>query len=362
MERRAEKYQEASREFTIFIDTDPENDLVSAAYSYRGDIEGIRDAVNETDDPLENAIADYRMALKLAKDVNQASYAVFQCVKAYELLNSQDGIIDIMDEYLNSYPDGDIAKATYWKGNAYAGKGDVEQARRTYIEAIEKYGSDTTRDGVDVIIMELPKFSTMLNEEQKARLVEYLEVAISNFEQNKDENQALQYRLRTAKALLVGGDDVAQTEDYLYSQITDYQYASPLVLGMLCEAAIRAGDVAKMNGLYDEFMKRFEDSDFAWKGFKAKTYAFLAEKRYDDAITFIDAAFNFFGAAPFMDWAQVRKASALMELGKYAEAYEAYEAVQGVREWRVSAHPESQYGMGKSLMQQGDYKKAMELP
>jgi len=85
-----EKTAAAEKIFTKFIDTYPDSDLVSEAYSMRGDIEAAKDGQDNPETPdideydphtLDRALADYRKAIDKASLSQQASYAAFQAAK-----------------------------------------------------------------------------------------------------------------------------------------------------------------------------------------------------------------------------------------------------------------------------------------
>ena len=68
-----------------------------------------------------------------------------------------------------------------------------------------------------------------------------------------------------------------------------------------------------------------------------------------------------FGAEPHMGWAQIMKANTEFAMEKYDEAYNSYNTIMGVPEWRGPLFAEAMYGMGKSKLAEGDLETAHAL-
>lgn len=352
-----QRIEEAEQTFTKFIEFAPKHELVSEAYSMRGDIQAAKQATEEDPDPLKRAIEDYRMGFEAASAINQASYAVFQSAKVYKLEFKWQEILDLMGIYLSKYgEEADVSKAVYWKGIALTELGDIEGALAAYIDAVKRFGGEVEQEGVDKIISELVTLSHSLNPEQLGRLKEYLLANLASV--GEDGNQVLRLRLMVAQALVDGGAVVDELGDKLLVELEDLSVTTPLTLGLLCDAAARSGDLGKMERVYNDFVMRFDESDFVWKAYQLKAVELSTRGDYAGVLDVVDVAQNFFGTDEYMGWAQITRGDMLLKLGKPDEAFEAYRMVQGVAEWRATVFAEAMYGLGECLKAQFKYDEA----
>ena len=62
-----------------------------------------------------------------------------------------------------------------------------------------------------------------------------------------------------------------------------------------------------------------------------------------------------------MAWAQLLKANAQYQMGRYEEAEADYNLILGVADWRGSAFAEAMHGMGRCREAQGDLESAHSL-
>ncbi|MCF7816445.1 MAG: tetratricopeptide repeat protein [Kiritimatiellales bacterium] len=359
-----EKIPQAEIAFTGFIDTYPDDSLLSEAYSMRGDIEAAKDGSDNPNTPeneydphtLDRALADYRKAIDKATLPTQAAYAVFQAAKVYKLEFKWQEIVDLMNYYMNLLEDkADVAQAVFWIGQSQIEMGQVNEAVSAYLNAIERYGNEVEQEGIDKIIMEVVQIARdYLSEEDRADMLLKLKFKL-NAVPLKDE--VLQLRLRAAIAQLEGPEAVGALGNELLS-ITNLVSMTPVSLAIMCDAAVAGGKPAEMTRIYTYFMEHFEESDLLWHAYRAKTFQKLAENDNDAVLKVIEDAQGLFGAESFMGWAQIIRADTLYKMKKYDEAQEAYNMVMGVPEWRGSLCAEAMYGMGRCRLALDDYATA----
>lgn len=359
-----EKIPEAEVVFTGFINTYPDDSLLSEAYSMRGDIEAAKDGKDNPDTPeneydphtLDRALADYRKAIDKASLPTQAAYAAFQAAKVYKLEFKWQEIVALMNYYMNLWEDkADVAQAVFWIGQSQIEMGQVNEAVSAYLGTIERFGNDVDQEGIDKIIVEVVQIANdYLSEQDRADMVLKLKLKLGAVPA-KDE--VLQLRIRVAIAQLEGPASADALGSELLS-ITNLVSTTPVSLAIMCDAAVAGGKPSEMARIYTYFMEHFEESDLLWHAYRAKTFQKLAENDSDAVLKVIEDAQGLFGADAFMGWAQLIKADTLFNLKKYDEAQDAYNMVMGVSEWRGPIFAEAMYGMGRCRFATGDYETA----
>ena len=362
-----EKIPEAEVALTKFIDTFPDDILVSEAYSMRGDIEAAKESsdnpatpdIDESDPyTLDRALADYRKAIDKHSTPQQANYAVFQAAKVYQLESKWQEIIDLVNYYVDLLDDqADVAKAMFWIGQSQIQMEQVDAAVTAYLDAIERFGNDPQQYGVDQIILELVNTIAVnyLSESEREALVKKINLKLDAVEENEE---VLRLRLRVARAYLEGEDAVIRLGDELVASNQDLAATTPISLALMSDAAIRANDTELMGLLYDYFLAQFEESNEIWYAYRAKMHQQLAEKAYPSALLTINEVQSLYGAETFMGWAQIAKANTLYEMGDYKEAEKAYNTIMGVPQWRGSLYAEAYSGMARCRLATRDYETA----
>ncbi len=356
-EKSAEMLKQAEKVFTKFIDSFPEDVLVSEAYSMRGDIEAAKEATNDDPYTLDRALKDYRKAIDKATVTAQASYPAFQAAKVYKLEFKWQEIIDLMKYYLDRWEeDADVAEAVYWMGQAQLEMGQVQEAVRDYLSAIERFGNDPTKGGIDKIILELIKMSDdNMNAEDREGLAIKIKLKLTGIEADQ---RVLRLRLRTLQAMLQGKEAGAAFGAGLIDDKQNLAEASPVSLALMCQAAEATGNAEEIERISDYFIQNYAESDLLWYAYKAKTAKLLAEEDYWGVLAVIDEAQGLFGAEPHMGWAQLAKADTLLKMEKYEDAEKEFNMCMGVSEWRGAIFAEAMYGMGRCRLAKGELKEA----
>jgi TolA-binding protein len=352
-----ENIPESEAAFTRFIEKFPDDALVSEAYSMRGDIEAAKEATAEDPHTLDRALADYRKGIDKAVTSLQASYAAFQAAKVYKLEYKWQEIIDLMNYYMDRWEEmADVAESVFWIGQSQIELGQIEDAVEAYLDAIERFGNDSGKMGIDKIINELVKISGYhLSDADRDGLAVQIKLKLTNID---EKQEVLRLRLEIAQALLEGEDIAAALGAKLLESNMDLALATPVSLSLMCDAAVATGNVEQMNRLYEYFMKNYEESDMLWHAFRAKAHMLLASEDYWGVLAVIDEAQGLFGAEPFMAWAQILKADTQYKMEKYDDAEKEFNMILGVSEWRGPVFAEAMYGMGRCRLANGDLETA----
>lgn len=361
-----EKYEEAMERFSLVIKNYPDSSIFSGACNMRGDLyaAGI---IYEEPDYLERAIADYKSAAESAKkfkNVKQATYATFQMAEVYqadadasetdELVQAKyNELIDIVQSYLDSWgAEADIAKALFWIGRTMIQQDRIDEAVKTYLDAIIRFGGDVRQDGVDMMIAELVKVSNIwLGFEEQERLMRDLQAALE-----AANDPVLQLRLRVTMAKL----DRAEIElgKRLIRELPTLENASPPVLATICDASFEMEDYSRAEELLMLFITRFEDSDYVRAAFRLRAYGQYADKDYEGALKTIEEAQETYGHDRDVVWAQLMKARIFLDQGKIDEARKANMYVFREPKWRGEPVAQATFQMGQVEEKADDFRKA----
>jgi TolA-binding protein len=341
-----EKYKEALARFTHVIETWPDSTVYPDACSLRGDIFGSQGLLDE-------AVRDYKTAIKTARKPAQAAYAVFQMAAVFDAEKRYQELIDAVNAYMDHYGDqADIAKAMYWIGKTQIEQGLIADAVKSYFDTIVQYGGNVQQDGVDLILSELVRTaSRRLDPPEVAHLEENVQSAI-----DAAESATLKLRLRVLLAKLNGSE--ADLGKELLSENVDLNQAPPPVLAAVCDASFALKDYSRAEELLNIFQTRFSDSEFMQAAYKLRGFDLYASGDLDGAIKIIDETQAFYGTDPTVAWTQLMKGRILLQRGSLDSARDAFMAVLNVRDWRGEPYAEATYRLGEVEEKSGDPRKA----
>ncbi len=358
-----EKYAEALDRFSLVIKNYPDSPIFPGACSMRGDLYGAG-MVYDKPDYLEKAVADYKMAVASAKKAKQATYAVFQMAEVFEAdadaLDSEDEvdakyeeIITVVQAYLDEWgAEADISKALFWIGKTMIQQDRIDEAVKTYLDAIVKFGGDVREDGVDMMITELVKVSAIwLGVAAQGQLMDDLHAALK-----ATDDPVLQLRLRVTMAKL----DYTEIElgKRLIKELPDLKSASPPVLAAICDASFEMEDYSRAEELLTIFISRFEDSDFIRAAYRLRGYGQYAEEDYEGAFKTAEEALETYGHDRDVAWAYLMKAKVLLKQGKVSEARDANMYILSIPAWRGEPVAQATFQLGEVEEKDGNLRKA----
>ncbi|HEY5779208.1 MAG TPA: tetratricopeptide repeat protein [Terrimicrobiaceae bacterium] len=141
-----ENYSAAAEKLEGFLKELPTGTLTPEAHTLLADCYG---AIGE----LEKALDHYKQVEDCAVKQSQIDYAALQVGRIYEQLEQFKEMEDWFTRYLDKYGlAGDYTQAIYRKGFAQQVQKKSKEALDTYWQAIEKYGNDPKAMGIDIII------------------------------------------------------------------------------------------------------------------------------------------------------------------------------------------------------------------
>ncbi len=358
-----EKYAKALERFSLVIKNYPDSSIFPSACSMRGDLYGAG-VVYDKPDYLEKAVADYKMAVASAKKARQATYAIFQMAEVFEadadsLTSDADidakyeEIITVVQAYLDRWSaEADISKSLFWIGKTMIHQGRVDEAVKTYLDAIVRFGGDVREDGVDMMIPKLVKVSAVwLGVAAQGQLMDDLHAALK-----ASDDPVLQLRLRVTMAKL----DHSEIElgKRLIKELPDLKSASPPVLAAICDASFEMKDYSRAEELLTIFITQFEDSDFMRAAYRLRGYGQYNEKDYDGALKTAEEALETYGHDRDVAWAYLMKAKVLFEQGKVSEARVANMYILSIPAWRGEPVAQATFQLGEVEENAGNLRKA----
>lgn len=341
-----EKYKQAQTRFTHVIETWPNSTVYPDACSLRGDIFGSQGLLDE-------AVRDYKTAIRTAHKPAQATYAVFQMAAVFDSEKHYAKIIDVIHAYMGQYGDkADIAKSMYWIGKTQIQQGLIADAVNSYFNAIVKYGNNVQQAGVDLILTELVRTaSRRLEPPDVAQLKEKIKTAISTA-----DGTTLKLRLRVLQAKLNGTE--AELGKALLREKIDLNQAPPPVLAEVCDASFALKDYSRAAEILNIFQTRFSDSEFMQAAYKLRGFDLYASGDLDGAMKIVDETQAFYGTGPNVAWAQLMKGRILLQRGSLDQAHKAFLNVLNVRDWRGEPYAEATYRLGEVEEKLGNPRKA----
>jgi tetratricopeptide (TPR) repeat protein len=340
-----EQYEEAKTRFTYVIDTFPASAVYPDACSMRGDLLA-------SDGLLDEAVRDYREAIRSAKKTAQATYATFQMATAFELESKYDEIIALVDEYLESCgEEADVAKAAYWLGKIKLEQGLVGEAVDAYLDTILKYGGDIRQDGVDLIISELMTTARRLEPEDRNQLRSRIQAA-----SDAADVGTLQLRLRVMLAEMDGTK--IELGEKLLKELSDLSVAPPPVLSVICDASFAKKEYSRSAEILHIFLDHFEDSEYMRSAYKLRAYALFDERLYEEAFNIVSESQGLYGIDVDTAWAQIMKGRIELAQDRLDAARESFKMILTISSWRGEAYAEACFYLGQTEEKAGNLKQA----
>lgn len=341
-----ERFDDALERFSKVIKQYPDAQVYADACSLRGDIYGSRGMLDE-------ALSDYDKAIAGARTPGQAKYAVFQKAAVFQAEKRYPEVITLVNNYLTRYGDkADISEGIFWIGKTRMNQGLINEAIKSYYDAIIKYGSDLGQEGVDSIIAELVRTVKLkLKEDGRAQLKAQLRSEI-----NKTDSLTLKLRIRAALAQMDNAEIALGRQ--LIAELPDLDSAAPPVLSAICQASFEMKDYSRAEELLRVFLTKFSESEFIRPAFKLRGTDLYQSGKLDEALKLVAEAQARYGTDYDAVWAQMMKGDIFMKQARYGDAREAFLGVVNVKEWRGEAYAEATYKLGCAEEANGDPRKA----
>ena len=343
------EYETCKEIFKTFLTQFPDSDLLSEACSMLGDLYG-------ADGEMNPALAYYAQGRECAVNAEQESYAVFQAVQVYDLLDRHEDLIALLEDYLNeSGEEGDFAKAVLRICASRRALEQGAQALDACFNAIVRFGN-TPLEQADLLFTDLqdevidPLRGGVSADEVLQRLGSVREAALGDAEQG-----ILALRLT---ALFAGISENPEAYDaFLFSQ-ESLELFTPLPLRRFAEVAAARGETDRAEAAFKLFEERYGDSEDVIPMMNVLLRFLLDAGRYDEALTLADDILMRYPDAPAASQTHLLDADALRLSKRYDEAIEKYKAFASVRAWRGPRTPQALYWTGVCQLEQGNIAEA----
>jgi TolA-binding protein len=344
-------YANCAKTLRTFLEKHPNAPARSEALSMLGDI-----AAQNSE--LDLAIEHYKKALECALNMQQRNYATFQMARVYELEQRSSEIISLFQNYIAEWGEkANITEATYWIGNSQMRDGRPKQAIETFFNAIVTYGNNPNALGIDMILRDLlvevkHKLPPQERNEFMEKLYKHLDAT------RRSTQPTLELRLITLFAERM--HDSPAREAMITSILRDSNItnASPLTLLLMGRQATRTNQPEFAKKVYDHFMSKYAETDFALEALKAIAANKIAEQQYDDVRKLLHEIINRFAVAPDAGWAQKSLGDTYRHQKNYAKAIHNYNQVLTTKEWRGPLWPEALYWIGMCHLEQDNSQEA----
>ncbi len=199
-----ENYPSAAENLEGFLKEFPTDTLTPEAHTLLADCYG---AIGE----LEKSLDHYKQVEDCAVKQSQIDYAALQVGRIYEQLEQFKEMEEWFTRYLEKYQlAGDYTQAIYRKGFAQQAQGRSKEAVDTYWQAIEKYGNDPKAMGIDVII---DAYCEEARSVPGVQPVEIIRSAALTAEQQKERTRALRFQRALAQIDPTATPPVLSTTD-----------------------------------------------------------------------------------------------------------------------------------------------------
>jgi TolA-binding protein len=185
-----ENYTSAAENLEGFLKEFPIDTLTPEAHTLLADCYG---AIGE----LEKALDHYKQVEDSAVKQSQIDYAALQIGRIHEQLEQFKEMEEWFARYLEKYGlKGDYTQAIYRKGFAQQAQGKSREAIDTYWQAIEKYGNDPKAMGIDIII---DAYCEEGRSVQGLQPLEIIRSAALTAEQQNERTRALRFQRALAQ-------------------------------------------------------------------------------------------------------------------------------------------------------------------
>ncbi|MFA5689631.1 MAG: tetratricopeptide repeat protein [Kiritimatiellales bacterium] len=343
-----EEFDKAEKTFLGFLEQFPDSELRSEALSMLGDLRG-------AEGDLAASLEWYAQARAAALNMEQENYAVFQMARVYELDKQFESIISLMDTYGEKWGDqGDFAQAAMWTAKAWQSLGNDAKALDVRCSAIIAHGGNPELDSVDVMLKELIQDARKSGEEYAGGIKSRMAAPLADAVQN---DKPLYYRLAALFARISSGTEHAQYAAPVLQE-TDLNLLSPLPLLLAAEELAGAGNMIRVQEVYDWFTKSFGTSDMLPDMVNIEIAALSDSGEFEAALKLANEAMIRFDRYAETGLTKKLTGDIFRRMKEYDSAVEQYNEFLTVREWRGPLTPQVLYWIGMCKFEQGHTEEA----
>jgi TolA-binding protein len=348
-------YDEVIADADAWMKEYPGNELTGEVLAQKADALAGKD---KNDEALETYIESY----KKATSDQVMNYSLFEAQKLLQKAGDWNRMVDMFKEFVQNHPDNPTAViAVYWIGKGMTKNGQTDEAKQYVAGVVKKYIGDPSRPAVEQLLTLLAQLcmkhapGTAAPTDPGAELDGLLGLDTSS-------SPLVKARILFARAELAKLKRQPDEEAKDLQAIVDEAKPEDLsasILARVGDYLLGKNDLDKAAAYYSQIMTAYPTSDFMEYAYNGLGQIAYKRGQYAEAVTDFDDAINKAAASAKLKDVTLGKASALLALGKDADAEKLFRDVLSTREWRGEAYAQSLYSLGEIMQQRGDLAKAI---
>ncbi len=269
-------YPKAIKELRSFISGNPGSSFVEEAKLLLGDALAAEGKTEDAIVVLKNV--DRSVNLKFYEE------AWFRVGNIYKVTERPDEMRKHYEQFLVDNPMSNrLAEAVYWIGVSHVGTGDIEGARKSYWDVIDKYGDNAASRGVEDVLTALPKVYP--GPDGQTELIGALDKLVTS----SSARPTLALRAKWAQSQVLRKKQPADAQKILLAAqpLINVRLHSPRIIADVADALRESNQTAPAAALYADLRKwhpRAIEKDRAYYGLGMLA---LGEGKTDDALKWL---------------------------------------------------------------------------
>ncbi len=267
-----------------------------------------------------NAITQLRSFVKNYPKSFVADHAQYTIGYIYTIIERHDDAISAFEELLRSYPNSEQAPAAmYYIANSFFAKGDYEQAATRFRSLMGLY--PTTYFGIEALRGLQESLSAL------GRGDEAIEVGKSYVESNPDGAMKEQISMKTIELFMRKGDYCSAAKEYqeFLKKYPDSEYGAE-ALYFMAKSQLELNDADAARASFGLLFARYPKSDFAAKGLLQSAILELGRSDISKADSLFELVGRSFPSTELAAQAHFERAQMTMIKGDTAKALELFHA------------------------------------
>jgi tetratricopeptide (TPR) repeat protein len=224
------------------------------------------------------------------------------------------------------------------------------------MQAIRKHGNERSALGADLIVEQWIGRTREAGPELARASWSELRALLNDAVLKRQEPLSLR-----CEEALRHSPDITDAEKALLLktilQERNLAYASPMMLEVIMEESLAAGDKALALKAAQTVIKDFPETDTVLRARMIASDDALARGAFDEAVKHLTVVREVFASSPQAAEALLKLGELYQQMRKYEDADTAYKEVLGVKAWRPS-WPAGLYGRGQNALAQRKYAEA----
>ena len=343
-----EEFELSKKTFHNFTEQCNSNNLVSEAYSFLGDLYA-------SDGDLNEGLNYYNYAIKLAQNIEQINYPLFQKVDILKIQKDYEKIIFILRDYINQWKEKcSYANAIISIGDAYKKLDEYPQSLQIYLDSIENYYY-FNKDEIDKIL------KIIIDDFRNEELSPYFDV-MNNWIYERlefSEKGSIPY-IAYLTILSYENDNNFNDNEFLLSE-NSIKKSSPMTLNLISQKLSKTERLDLIILIQKQITSNFPESDYVIDISEILINSYLLNEKFKEAELLAKNIVNN-DSVNYSRMGSIHKlhADSLRLQNQFICAIEEYENILKEREWKGELTPEVLYWIGHVYFEMGKYDLAYQ--